>query len=71
MIDWSKPQPCQECGQKVLSTQPHSFEDCKKWKKNIQQNKNRNDALGIRLIQTERTGSADTKLDVNVVESEQ
>lgn len=39
MTDWTKKQPCQECGKMVMSKEMHTFQDCLNWKKELKQNK--------------------------------
>ncbi len=33
-MDYTKPFPCQECGQMVMADKKHTYEDCLKFKKN-------------------------------------
>ena len=39
MTDWTKPQPCEECGKMVNSKEKHTFEDCKDWRMKIKTSK--------------------------------
>jgi len=32
MIDYTKPQPCGECGKMVRLKEKHIYQDCLKWK---------------------------------------
>lgn len=37
MIDWTKPQPCGECGKMVNPQEKHTYEDCMNWKNKIKE----------------------------------
>jgi DnaJ-class molecular chaperone len=35
MTDYSKHWPCRECGEMVMSTEKHTFNDCESWKAKV------------------------------------
>jgi len=39
MVDWTKPQPCGECGKMVKIDEKHYYKDCLRWKKYIKSRK--------------------------------